>query len=349
MIKVSILCATYNHKNFIRQTLDSFLMQKTDFKYEVIIHDDASTDGTTEIIKEYAAKHPDIFKPIFQKENQYSKGIRWFTVRYLLPNAKGEYLALCEGDDYWTDANKLQMQVDFLDNNPDYALCFHPVRVFYENNEKEESVFPDLNAINEFTTEQLLKGNFIQTNSVMYRRQEYHNLPTNIMPGDWYLHLYHAKFGKIGFINRVMSAYRRHPGGIWWDSYDIEKLLITHGLNHFNFFDELLTLYGDSQEYKSIIWAHMRNFLFRFINIDENNNEEFFETVIKNASKNALQLLVYYGYIRLNEVEQKIELNDRERILLYSILNFYSWKIGRIITLLPRLIRRILNKINFRT
>ena len=118
---VSILCATYNQKDFIAQTIESFLMQKVDFPIEIIVHDDASTDGTAEIVKEYADKYPDIIKPIFQKENQHSKktGI-WNT--FIYPKAQGKYYADCEGDDYWTDPNKLQRQVDFLESHPEYSL-----------------------------------------------------------------------------------------------------------------------------------------------------------------------------------------------------------------------------------
>lgn len=120
---VSIFCLTYNHAPYIRQCLDGFLMQKATFTYEVIINDDASTDGTTEIIREYEEKYPDIIKPIYHEENLYSKGERGFWQKYCFPKSKGKYIALCEGDDYWTDPYKLQKQVDLLENNMDCSLC----------------------------------------------------------------------------------------------------------------------------------------------------------------------------------------------------------------------------------
>lgn len=123
-VKVSIICITYNHANYIRQTLDSFLMQKTNFKYEILIHDDASTDDTANIVREYEGKYPEIIKPIYQIENQYSKGAP-IIAGVLLPKAKGEYVAFCEGDDFWTDENKLQKQIDFLDKNSEYSACVH--------------------------------------------------------------------------------------------------------------------------------------------------------------------------------------------------------------------------------
>ena len=123
-IIVSISCITYNHAPYIRQCLDGFLMQQTNFAYEVLIHDDASTDGTTEIIKEYEAKYPDIIKPIYEDENQWVKGRRGSAV-FNFPRAKGKYIALCEGDDYWTDPLRLQKQVYFLEKHQECSLCCH--------------------------------------------------------------------------------------------------------------------------------------------------------------------------------------------------------------------------------
>ena len=119
---VSICCIAYNQEQYIRETLDGFLKQKTSFPFEILIHDDASTDHTADIIREYAAKHPGIVKPICQTENQHSKGIP-VGVTFNYPRAQGKYIALCEGDDFWTDPLKLQKQFDFMEANPEYALC----------------------------------------------------------------------------------------------------------------------------------------------------------------------------------------------------------------------------------
>lgn len=218
--KLSVICLTYNHAKFIRQALDGFVMQKTNFPFEVIVHDDASTDGTVEIIKEYEKKYPDIIKPIYQKENIWEKGID--SKEYIYPKIKGQYVALCEGDDYWTDPLKLQKQVDFLEENPDYSICFHPVVVHWEDNRAPDSFYPtqkQISKIKNFNLKTLLKQNFIQTNSVVYRWR-FHNdnsdiIPPKILPGDWFLHLIHAQVGKIGFLPDVMATYRRHPNGIW--------------------------------------------------------------------------------------------------------------------------------------
>ena len=131
--KVSISCLAYNHEPYISKCLDGFIMQKTDFPFEVLIHDDASTDRTADIIREYEAKYPDIIKPIYQTENKYSKGIG-ITKTYQFPRAKGKYIAMCEGDDYWTDPLKLQKQVDFLEKNEEYSACFHDIEIVNKDN-----------------------------------------------------------------------------------------------------------------------------------------------------------------------------------------------------------------------
>lgn len=130
---VSIKCLVYNHAPYLRQCLDGFVMQKTNFRFEAIVHDDCSTDGSQEIIKEYAAKYPDIIKPIFETENQFSKhdgSLR----RAIDPHLMGKYIAFCEGDDYWTDPNKLQMQVDYLEAHQDIGMCFTNFDIKHEEN-----------------------------------------------------------------------------------------------------------------------------------------------------------------------------------------------------------------------
>ena len=135
---VSISCITYNHAPYIRQCLDGFVMQKTNFPFEILIHDDASDDGTSDIIREFEKAYPSVIKPLFEEENQWSKGRRGSVV-FNFPRAKGKYIALCEGDDYWTDPLKLQKQVDFLEAHPEYAMCFHNVKVIAEEGCRAET------------------------------------------------------------------------------------------------------------------------------------------------------------------------------------------------------------------
>lgn len=126
---VSICCLTYNHEPFIRRALDGFLAQKTTFPYEIVIYDDASTDKTADIIREYAARWPDRIRPLLSTENQYSKGVTNPSGAFNFPRVRGKYIAMCEGDDYWTDPRKLQIQVDYLEKHPGCTLCIHSARV----------------------------------------------------------------------------------------------------------------------------------------------------------------------------------------------------------------------------
>ncbi len=214
-VKVTVLCLAYNQEKFIRDCLNGFVTQQTNFPFEVLVHDDASTDGTAKIIREYAEKYPDIIKPILQTENQWSRGINIWK-NHMWPLIRGEYVAMCEGDDYWTDPHKLQKQVDFLDAHPDYSICFHPVRVIWDDGRKPATVW---HKSKQQTLElpDLLKRNFMSTVSVMYRwRDECKQLfPDCILPGDWYLHMLHAQVGKIGYLPDIMAVYRRNSGGVW--------------------------------------------------------------------------------------------------------------------------------------
>ena len=133
---VSICCLTYNHAQFIRKCLDGFLMQETDFQIEILIHDDCSTDCTIEIIEEYTAKYPELIFPLYEEENQYSRGGAGKMDLYNYRRARGKYIAYCEGDDYWTNPLKLQKQVDFMEANPEYSVCFHDFQVYDVRNSK---------------------------------------------------------------------------------------------------------------------------------------------------------------------------------------------------------------------
>lgn len=142
-VQVSILCAAYNHEPYIRDALEGFVRQKTDFPYEVIINDDASGDNTAAVIREYEQKYPDIIKPIYQTENQYYHVVSMVT-DILLPHAAGKYLALCEGDDYWIDENKLQMQYDYMEAHPDCTFAFTDAKVVGCRSKTVKDFFRDI-------------------------------------------------------------------------------------------------------------------------------------------------------------------------------------------------------------
>ena len=217
-LMVTIRCITYNHEPYIRQCLDGFVMQKTNFRFEAIVHDDASTDGTADIIREYAEKYPDIIKPILQTENQYSKhdgSIR----RILNEHTHGKYVAMCEGDDYWIDPLKLQKQVDFLEENPNHSLCFHAYsKLFNDGNLSEVHQFSQ--DVIDVPKENMILGGggYMATNSMLYVRKYYDNIPEWIKKapvGDAPLMLLLLEMGKVAYINDNMSVYRILSLGSW--------------------------------------------------------------------------------------------------------------------------------------
>ena len=227
-IKVTIRCITYNQKDYIRQCLDGFVMQRTNFRFEAIVHDDASTDGTDEIVREYAEKYPDIIKPIFETENQYSKHDGSLG-RIMNANTRGKYVAICEGDDYWTDPLKLQKQADFLDANPQCSLTYHacknvfstPCKVNCLTGENVKDFYSDVDFVIHYP---------FQTATVMYRKDILDSdlykkaQAIGCTAGDQILFLTASRLGTIEGVNEKMSVYRRHEGGISQHMHDADKL-----------------------------------------------------------------------------------------------------------------------------
>lgn len=311
-IKVSILCTTYNHEKFIKQALDSFLSQKVSFKTEILIHDDCSTDGTLGILKEYSKIYKNI-SLFTEKNNQYSKNNFQF-INDLYIRARGQYVAFCEGDDYWIDNHKLQKQVEYLDKKTNHSLCFHPVKVVFDKGEHPEYVYPEPHSINNYSTLELLKRNYIQTNSVLYRRLNYNNLPHDIVPSDWYMHLYHAAVGKIGFINEIMSVYRRHSGGVWWDSVDRpDKIWNKYGLGHINLYHEQLKLLGNNKRYRTVIYANLMDLLFNILTA-----KALEDKLINNILKQYPNYII--EYLRLYSVK-RLELESANKSLELELSN----------------------------
>lgn len=221
MPKVSISCIAFNQANYIRKTLDSFLMQETDFLVEILIHDDASKDGTDLIIMEYYNKYPNIFKPIFQQENQYSK--IGFTFAFLeLKRARGKYIALCEGDDYWSNKLKLFKQVQLLDNDLNASFCFHATEYLFNTSipKFQLNVPKYIPKNNRFGIIDLinLDSQLVTNCSVMMRTEYVQELPKWLLEapiGDLSVCLYLGTFGSMAFINEPMSVYRVNSNGSW--------------------------------------------------------------------------------------------------------------------------------------
>ncbi len=217
-IKVSIICISYNHENYIRQALDGFILQKTNFAYEVIVNDDASTDNTQEIIRDYSKKYPGIIIPILREQNCYAK-VTWH--QKLNGLCRGEYIAICEGDDYWTDPYKLQKQVDILDIHKECSGCGGNVTVVDYDGTPHTSPFLKQYLVREndeiMNFRQIyLQGRFAQTCSLMYRKQVISNLSGKIleeyknikMTGDMKLAALIAASGDFYQLSDFVGCYR---------------------------------------------------------------------------------------------------------------------------------------------
>ncbi len=223
-MKVSVALFTYNHAPYLRQALESVLAQAAGFPFEVIIGEDASTDGTRDIVIEYATRYPTRIKPILHPRNVGGPA----NFKAILATCTGEYVALLDGDDYWTCPDKLQRQVDFLDHHRDCAVSFHNVQLLQQEENPGETRLLNPPAQAEMTSIQhLLRENYIGTASVMYRRELDRLLPDWLFEmnyPDWMLHLLHARFGQIGYLPEPMAVWRIHAGGFWSGRSKVERL-----------------------------------------------------------------------------------------------------------------------------
>ena len=208
-LMVSICCITYNHESYIEDALNGFIHQKTNFKYEIVISNDCSTDKTQQVIDKFKEKYPDLIRDISPRENLGSIN----NFYYALNSCKGKYIAFCEGDDYWIDENKLQIQVEFLEHNPDYGMCYTQAKKFFQDKQKfSKNRFG--NYVDSFE-DLLINGNRIPTLTVCARKELITQYAVEIKPqehnwlmGDYPMWLYIASRSKVQFFDEVTAVYR---------------------------------------------------------------------------------------------------------------------------------------------
>ena len=261
---VSIVCTTYNQEKYIEYALKGFVTQETNFPFEVIVHDDASTDSTADIIHEYEKKFPHIIKPIYQTENQYSKKVQ-ITKDILMPNAKGKYIAVCEGDDFWVDKHKLLRQVTYMENHMDCSCTYHPVHFVVNGkivrNDKRWNT--ELNV----SVHDVIRngGDFIATPSIVYRKEFGLQFPKfRQMPGvgDYRLQILLALNGQVHYFPEIMACYRFIAEGSWNQkmrtNLDFAK---KHWFNEIKWLMQLNeeTNYKYKNDISHIIFLEMRN------------------------------------------------------------------------------------------
>lgn len=210
---VSVMMTTYNHEPFIAQAVESILAQRVKFTYEIVIGEDCSTDSTGEILATYTRKHPRAIR-LLARETNWGRRRNYLDTFH---SCKGKYIAILEGDDFWTSPYKLERQVDFLETHSDHTICFHPAVKYFEQEDREVHFFPP-DEKTSYTLNDLLKRNFIATCTVMFRNHLFADFPDwfhHVPAGDWPLHILNAQHGDIGFIPEIMAVHRIHAGGAW--------------------------------------------------------------------------------------------------------------------------------------
>ena len=268
IVKVTVVCLTYNHEKYIGEALKGFVRQRTNFKYEIIVHDDASTDGTAAVIREYERMYPDIIRTIYQKENQLSKR-RDIYYDYILPIVQGEFIALCEGDDYWTDPLKLQKQYDFMISHPNCSLVVHSTKIVYMNKRMKclsPKFFNSLNAC-DLSAEDIIKNHsMFHTSSLFFRKVFFfknEGFLKHHMPYDYLLKCLLATEGNVHFIPGKMSVYRVGTTGAW------TQRITQCPEEYIHHFETAIKTMEDLNEYRSYLYdeAVRQNILNRKFNI----------------------------------------------------------------------------------
>lgn len=253
---VSINCITYNHEKYIAQTIESFLMQETNFDFEILIHDDASTDNTQSIIKEYELKYPSKIKVIYQTENQYSQGKKPSMLN--AQRASGKYIALCEGDDYWTSPHKLQKQIDYMENNDNCSMCVHAGYLVNSVNENEFVEYRSASGNKLFNTSEIIKrgGALFLTNSIVYKSVYINERPLfleNSPVGDYPLAINLSLLGEVYYIDECMSAYRQNVAGSW-----SERTFVSPDIT-FSHYNKMLIMLDELNEYTNFKYDKVIN------------------------------------------------------------------------------------------
>jgi glycosyltransferase involved in cell wall biosynthesis len=222
-IKLSVCMVTYNHASYIAQAVESVLAQRTNFPIEIVVGEDCSTDGTRGVLVDLARCNSQTIRLRLAEHNQ-GGGPNFFGT---LAECRGQYVALLEGDDFWSSPDKLQKQVEALDAHPEWAMCFHPAACMYEGDMEGPAVIPVEWEKPEATIEDLFDVNFIPTCSVVFRNRlvaAYPSWLADLKLGDWPLHMIHAAHGNIGFLPEVMSTYRVHSNGIWSGATQAQRI-----------------------------------------------------------------------------------------------------------------------------
>jgi glycosyltransferase involved in cell wall biosynthesis len=297
---VSIICTAYNHETYIKDALEGFVIQKTSFPIEIIVHDDASSDNTANIIRAYEAKYPELFTNIYQTENQYSKG-KGDVARIIFSAARGKYIALCEGDDYWVDPYKLQKQFDFLESNPEYGMVHTNLDVYYEETNSFKRSFHSENDVKLRGSifETLLVDNPIATVTVMFRREYLNHINLDNLSrfkmGDLFIWLEIAKHSKIGYIDDVTSVYRIHFNSLSQHNGGLKRMEFLISSFHLKYY--FIGEYGCSRDTEETVY---RKALNTWYSLKEQTLFNKSYQQLKNIDRTKLKDVLQYKLIKIS-------------------------------------------------
>lgn len=331
---VTIFCPSYNHENYIEQALNSFLQQVTNFEIEILVVDDKSMDLTVSIIEKYVDLYPKKIQAIYQQENQYSKGKGLFR-EFCLPHAKGKYIAICDGDDYWIDPLKLQKQIDFLEQNPEFVGCSHNTKVLYEDPTCKETLIVQNPIKDIFTIEDFSKGEiYFHTSSMVYRNDKSTKHAYEFIKkhrGDWFISLAFTQYGPIKYLDEVMSVYRVHSEGMW--SLLSKDEQIAKNLKAIIDFNRIFS------------YKYEENFLNLFIRISKQFLENKDLDFLSDIEQDDFIKIMKYSYKYIHEKEQIIQ-EKEQRILEQEqyIHKLHSSKNYKIVKFLKKILNFLQNE-----
>lgn len=322
---VSIRCITYNQAQYISNALDGFLMQETSFPFEIIVHDDASTDNTAYIIAQYEKKFPEIVKPIYEKENQYSKKDNTLN-SIILPKLTGKYTAYCEGDDFWTDKKKLQMQVDFLENNPDYGFCCTDVDIYYDYKKRYERSITKRQKNHLDFQNGIKSSGYLLNLTWLFRTDLYKKIinENTTFFCDSALQLFYefCLRTKCKYINSVTGVYRRNTNGVSFFSKEQDRKKYEYFKSCFLLILQYLPKFNCSEEMESEIYIKNIEYVLKpAIKYEDEEIIQLFLTFTNN--RKGMFLCELYDII--NQKEKQIK-----RTLSYRLGNLLLWPIKKI-------------------
>lgn len=310
-IAVSIICNTYNHEKYVEDAIESFLKQKTKFYYEILIHDDASTDRTVDIIRKYEHEYPDLIKPIYETENQYSKnqGII-YTIQ--CERAKGKYIALCEGDDYWIDEYKLQKQYEQLEMHPEVDICATAAAVIMGKNKKIINYISPQKESGVIETEKIITGGggYVATATLMYRKKLNENQPCfrQRLILDYTLQIQGSLRGGLLYLNDITAAYRFMTEGSWTKRTSLNRNKAISFIKKINVMLLELDRETDglySNAIQQTICKNEFNILFRMGNLREIKSDKYLDLYRKLTVKDKINIYIKYYLPWLLKIKYK--------------------------------------------